>query len=70
MFENFVKGLVRKYLQDYVDLNASALDSLAVSIWKGSLTIQDVSLRADTIQALLGPGVEVVHGVVGNISIK
>ena len=70
MFENFVKRLLRKYLEDYVDLKAETLDSLALSLWRGSLTIENVSVKKEAIEALLGQNIQILEGVVGLVNVK
>lgn len=67
--QSLIKKLVKSYLQDFVDLEESALDKVALNIWKGSLSINNVALKRDIIQKQLGEGIEIEEAIIGQINI-
>eukprot|EP00924_Labyrinthula_sp_SR-Ha-C_P011693 snap_masked-scaffold_17-processed-gene-5.35-mRNA-1 protein AED:1.00 eAED:1.00 QI:0/0/0/0/1/1/2/0/2159 len=70
MLEGLVKKLVKQHLGEFVDISDDLLDSVALSIWKGTLQLENISLRTEVFKEKLGSKFELVKGKVGKINIK
>jgi len=54
MFEGAVKKLLQTYLRDYLEVDEGGLEKIAVSLWSGSLDIENLDIKRDALEKLLG----------------
>lgn len=67
--QSLFRRLLKTYLKDYVDIEQSGLDKVAVSLWNGNVVLKDLALRKDVLKKFVGDGIDFTEAIIGTIDI-
>ena len=70
MFEGLVAGLLSDYLQEYLYVEGLSREDIKVSVWSGTVVLENLALRSDAVAKFLGDGVRVKRGRLGKVEVS